>query len=419
MSTLSLEIPSVRRRQTKGERLLNPQNVTIGSTAVAFYAFSSTPMLFAATSSMGLSTERAVSWYVAVFLSAAVTSLVLSWKYRMPIPVGWSLPGLVFLTTVAAGHTHGELMSGVLITGVAMMLLGVLGVADKLVAWIPIPVVMGVFAGSVFAYCVAIFDHVQGQPWIVGAAVVAYFAAMAAKRTWMPPMAAAFIVGLATTAAMGKLAFSGSELAAPTLVPMRPEFTITGSLGIALPLILMAIAMGNVQGFGILKSAGFKPPVRAATVGMGLATIFNGFFGGHISTLQTNGTAIMASDEAGPPSRRYMATVLASIGCVALVVGAGSLGMLLGLFPAGLIPALAGLAVLTSLAESTRKSISNDFPLSGFVAMLIAASSVTAFGLGSVFWAFVGGILITIFLERQSLRRYLGSGPIQESPANA
>ncbi|CAN5764006.1 hypothetical protein BH23CHL5_BH23CHL5_04760 [soil metagenome] len=98
-----------------------------------------------------------------------------------------------------------------------------------------------------------------------------------------------------------------------------------------------------------------------------------------------NGTAIMASEEAGPMDRRYMATVLASIGCVALVVGAGSLGMLLGLFPAGLIPALAGLAVLTSLAEGTRKSMSAEFPMSGFVAMLIAASSVAAFGLGSVF----------------------------------
>jgi benzoate membrane transport protein len=183
------------------------------------------------------------------------------------------------------------------------------------------------------------------------------------------------------------------------------------------PLILMALGMGNVQGFGILKSEGFAPPIKLATVVMGAGTLFNSLFGGHLATLQTNGTAIMAGKEAGPQSRRYMATVLASILALGMAIGAGSLGALLGLFPAGLMPALAGLAVMSSLAEGMRKSMTAEFPVSGFVAMMIAASSLSVAGIGAPLWGFVGGVGIAIALERQALRRYWRDASEPEKPA--
>jgi benzoate membrane transport protein len=380
--------------------------VTIGLTAIAFYTFSATPLMFEATAQMGLDTRQAVSWYVATFLTSMVTSLVLSWRYRMPIPVGWSLPGLVFLTATAANYSHAEMMGGVILTGIGMVLLGVAGVAERLVQWIPLPVVMGVFAGSVFGYVTSVFDNLQGQPWIVGAAVAGYFAAFALRRAWMPPMAAALIFGIAAALLAGEMTLGESRISAPVLVPIRPEFAAGSMLGIAVPLLLMAIGMGNVQAFGIMRSEGFEPPIRAATLTMGLGTIANALFGGHVSTLQSNGTAIMTSTDAGPHDRRYMSTIIASMGAGVLAVAAGSLGMVLGLFPAGLMPALAGLAIMTSLAEAMRKALSNDFPLSGFVAMMIAASSFTLFDIGAPLWGFVGGTLVAMFVERDALRRY-------------
>jgi benzoate membrane transport protein len=392
---------------------LNGQNLTIGITAIAFYAFSSTPTMFEATASIGLSTREAVSWYVAVFMTAATASLALSWRYRMPIAVGWSLPGLVFLTASATTYSHAELMGGVMIAGLGIAVLGAAGVADRIVQWVPMPIVMGVFAGTVLQYVVGIFDNLDRQPAIVGAAVAGYFGALALRRPWLPPMAAAFVAGIGAALLAGELHTGGARLTAPQLHPLTPAFDLGASIGVGLPLIVMAIAMGNVQGFGILRNQGFRPPIRVATIAMGLTTIANAGFGGHISTLQTNGTAIMAGPEAGPKDHRYMSTIIGAVGCVALVVAAGSLGALMDLFPAGLMPALAGLAVMAALNEGIRKSVGNELPLSGFIAMMIAASSFEMLSIGSAFWAFAGATILAIVVERDALRRYYRGDDLQ------
>jgi predicted benzoate:H+ symporter BenE len=53
-----------------------------------------------------------------------------------------------------------------------------------------------------------------------------------------------------------------------------------------------------------------------------------------------------------------------------------------------------------------RKTLSHEFPMSGFVAMMIAASSFTLFDIGSQLWAFAGGMLAAVFVERDAYRRY-------------
>jgi benzoate membrane transport protein len=411
-------------------RALNSQNLTIGLTAAAFYAFSSTPVLFAAAAEMGLTQRQSVSWYVAVFLTATITSLALSLRFRMPIPVGWSLPGLVFLTASATGHSYPEMMGGVIVAGLGIVLLGAAGIADKLVHWMPMPVVMGVFAGSILKYVTAIFDNLQRQPFIVGAAVAGYVAAVALRRSWLPPMALAFLLGTGAALVAGELRFGETKLAPPVLDPVRPEFAPGGVLGIAIPLMLMALAMGNVQGFGILRNEGFDPPIRLATITMGVATMVNATFGGHVATLQTNGTAIMAGKDAGPIDRRYVSTVIAAGFAGLLALFAGSLSSLIGLFPAGLMPALAGLAIFTSLSEGMRKATSPEFALSGVAALAISASSFAVVGIGAPFWGFAGGMAMAIVVERDALRRHLRvtdecrpqvrpTAPVQEGSAMA
>ena len=84
-------------------------NVAAGMTAGLFYAFGAVPVHLDAMRSMQLGAGAASSWFFIIFMTSAISSLVLSLKYRMPLPIGWSMPGLIFLATATGHYTHAEI----------------------------------------------------------------------------------------------------------------------------------------------------------------------------------------------------------------------------------------------------------------------------------------------------------------------
>ncbi len=385
---------------------LNSHNVSIGLTAVMFYAFSSTPAMFEATRRMGLTEAQSVSWYTGTFLTAALAGMLLSWRYKMPIPVGWSLPGLLFLSSASSNHTYGQLIGAVAVAGLVIMAIGLTGAAERLVELIPYPVAMGVFAGTIFGYVADVFDQMASYPAIIGGIAAGYFGALALRRTWFPPMAGALTAGVLASAALGEVHFDSSVAAWPQFAPVAPQFDPVATIGLAVPLVLMAIGMANLQGFAMLRGEGFDVPIRKSTIVMGIGTLVNAAFGGHVASLQTNGTAIMATPGAGPKQHRYVSTLIASTFALLLALGAGCVGALMGVVPPALIVALAGLAVMPALADSMRKAVSSEFPMGAFVAMMIATSSGTLLGIGAALWAFVGGLLVAFLVEGDALKRH-------------
>ena len=67
-------------------------------------------------------------------------------------PVAWTIPGLVYLGTLAGQYSIAEIVGANLITGVLIIALGLLGVGARIMAWLPLPIVMGMFAGSILSY---------------------------------------------------------------------------------------------------------------------------------------------------------------------------------------------------------------------------------------------------------------------------
>ncbi len=392
---------------------LNSHNLSIGLTAAMFYAFSATPAMFEATRRMGLTESQSVSWYPGTFLTAALAGILLSLRYRMPIPVGWSLPGLLFLSSASANHSYGQLIGAVVVAGLVIMLIGATGVAERLVELVPYPVAMGVFAGTIFGYVAEVFDQMASYPVIIGGTAAGYFGAMALKRAWFPPMAGALVAGISVATLLGDLRLGESGVAWPQLAPVTPEFDPVATIGLAIPLVLMAIGMANLQAFAMLRGEGFDVPIRKSTIVMGLTTLVNAVFGGHVSSLQTNGTAIMATPGAGPKQHRYVSTVIASTAALILALGAGCLGALMSVIPASLVVALAGLAIMPALADSMRKVVTSEFPMGAFVAMMIATSSGTLLGVGAALWAFVGGLTVAFMVEGDALKRHMfGTQPV-------
>jgi benzoate membrane transport protein len=405
------ERPAPTSRPARRPRLaaINGANIAAGLTAGLFYTFGAVPLFLAAAGDLGLSPAATSSWFFIIFFTGGAFSIAGSLWFRQPLAIGWSIPGLVFLATNAGRYSLAEMAGAGIVAGLATVALGGLGLGERLTRWLPLPIVMGVFAGSVLGYASGIFAHFQAQPWAVGAALIGYLGARALGRAWLPPVGGAVGAGVAVAVLAGQVNLEGLRWRPPVIEPVWPAFSLTGIIALALPLVVMSLAIGNVQSIGFLISQGYRPPIKLLTVLTGVMTVANALFGGHAANLQRNGIAIVAGPEAGPRQHRHVASLIASAYALALAFAAGAAGALSGVLPSGLVAALAGLALLTALMDALKKTVETDLPIGAFFALAIAASPLTVLGVGSAFWALVGGLAVSLLIERRALVRAWGA----------
>jgi predicted benzoate:H+ symporter BenE len=57
------------------------------------------------------------------------------------------------------------------------------------------------------------------------------------------------------------------------------------------------------------------------------------------------------------------------------------------------------------MLDALQKAVRTELTMGAFFAMIIASSSLTLLGIGAAFWALVGGVLVSILLERPALRQ--------------
>jgi benzoate membrane transport protein len=411
----TIAAPRASRRPLLSD--INSANVAAGMTAGLFYAFGAIPVQLDAMSSLRLTPAAASSWFFITFMTSAISSLLLSLKYRIPLPIGWTLPGLIFIASSGAHYSHAEIAGACLISGVAIIALGLLGVGERLMRWLPLPIVMGMFAGNVLGYATGVFRNLEVQPLVVGATILGYLGARAYGRVWCPPMMGAVTAGVLVSTMSGQVNPGSFRWSAPVVEPMVPAFSPGSFFALTVPLVVMAIGIGNVQGLGVLAANEYRPPVKLVTVVMGVTTLINAAFGGHTSSIQNNGAAVLGGPDAGPREQRYIASVVASMIAFLLGLCAATAGTILGILPVGLVPALAGLALLTSMMDAMRKSTLSDLPTGAFFALIIASSGMTLLGIGAAFWALIGGLGVSLLLERPALRRIWRADEVADATA--
>jgi len=170
------------------------------------------------------------------------------------------------------------------------------------------------------------------------------------------------------------------------------------------------MASQNVPGIAVLRSNGYPPPVRAAFVSTGFGSIVVGLLGGHALKLSAITAALCAGPEAGADrARRYLASV--SAGIVYLVLGplAGFAAAFIAASPPLLIQAVAGLALLTSLAAAMTTALEKESErLAAIVTFVTAASGVSLLGIGAAFWGLVAGGALLLLEQGFRVRRRRG-----------
>ncbi len=185
----------------------------------------------------------------------------------------------------------------------------------------------------------------------------------------------------------------------PRLEITAPAFTLAGIIGIAL-LYVVTMASQNVPGVAVMKGLGYVVPWRRSMLVTGVGTVLGAPAGGHAINLAAISAALAAGPEAGEDrERRWIASVAAGTVLVLLGVCSAALGTLVLLAPDGVVPAVAGLALVTTLAASLQAALADaDERIPAVAAFATAASGITVVGVSAAFWALITGLAVRLVL---------------------
>lgn len=102
------------------------------------------------------------------------------------------------------------------------------------------------------------------------------------------------------------------------------------------------------------------------------------------------------------PKRRYAASAMAGVFYIALGLAGGAVVGLLAAFPRELVAAVAGLALLGTIAGGLAAALKEEKHRdAAILTFLVTLSGVSMLGIGSAFWGVVAG---TVSLLVQHLR---------------
>ncbi|WP_062517518.1 benzoate/H(+) symporter BenE family transporter [Demequina gelatinilytica] len=386
----------------------------VGVTTALVGFTSSVAVLIAGLTAAGADADQASSGLLVLCVSVGLGTMVLSWRMRTPITLAWSTPGAALLATQAS-LGWAAAVGAFLVTGFLIAAIGLWPWLGRLVASIPAPLAQAMLAGVLVPLCLRPVTELAADPWPVAVVIVIWLALQRLALRWATPTA--FAAALAVIAVQAGAGARGA-LVPPTLDLTAPEITGAAVVGIALPLTVVTMASQNVPGIAVLASAGFRVPWRATMLVTGAGTALGAAGGGHAVNLAAITAALPASpDAARDPERRWIAAFAA--GCSYLVL-AGAGATLVALSHAGTTDALAvvaGLALLPTLASSLAGAFAAaEDRIPAAATFMLAASGATLAGIGSAFWALVGGLAIRTLLGSRTRSEHAGPGVGAEHP---
>jgi len=311
----------------------------------------------------------------------------------------------VYLGTLADRFSFAEIAGANLVAGLMLVALGLSGIGGAIMRWLPLPIVMGMFGGSILAYVLRMISATVEDLAVAGTAVACYLAGRAIANPRVPPVALAVVGGGLAVVVTGTVGSQAVEWTMPAFIAPDMSFSF---IGISLPMVVLAMGLGNVQGIGFLLAQGYRVPVNTVSTTVGVASIANAFLGGHAATVARNGVAILASTEAGPAPGRYWAAVISAALTILLAWAATPVASLLNVLPKTYIFAVAGLAILAAFQDSLEKAFGGKLRFGALVGFVVAATPFAILGITSAFWAIIAGLAASALVERRDLLEFWG-----------
>lgn len=363
-------------------------------TAVVVGFASTILIIMQAADKVGANEAEKASWAAALCVGMAITTFILSWRYKMPIITAWSTPGAALIGATTMGIDYPSAIGAFIAAGLLACVTALLTPVARLIEKIPSSIAAGMLAGVLFHYAIGVPAAAIDLPLMVLPLIVIFFG----LRVWQP----LFAVPVVVVAGVALAAFSGSfgpgccSLGITQPVWTTPTLNWPVIVGLGLPLYLVTMASQNLPGFAVLKASGYQPPVTGSLWVTGIGSIIFAPFGSHQLNLAAITASIVTGPEAHPdPSKRWLVAWPYLVLYILVGLAAASFVAILGSLPKPLITAIAGLALFAPLLSSATAMFKNNGEVEAALAtFLVSASGITIYGVGAPFWGLVAGLVL-------------------------
>ncbi|GJJ21152.1 benzoate/H(+) symporter BenE family transporter [Mycolicibacterium mageritense] len=372
--------------------------VPIGAGVVcALVGFTSSfAVVLAGLRAAGASPAQAASGLVAVSLAMGAASMLLSWRFRMPITSAWSTPGAALLiTTGAVAGGWPAAVGAFAVTAALLFATGLWPALARLVTRIPTAVAQAMLAGVLLPLCVAPVTALAHDPGAIAPVLAVWLIVLAVRPRWAVPAAFGAALVVITVALVREHSLPAASAWIPQLHATAPSLTLQALTGIALPLYIVTMAAQNIPGVAVMAGFGFHVPWRPALTVTGIGSLLAAPFGGHAVNLAAISAALAAAPDADPnPRRRWIAGF--TTGAMYCALGLVSTGLTAAVLaaPDGVVQAVAGVALLSAFAGACAGAMADESArIPAAVTLVVAASGTTVAGVGAAFWALVVGVI--------------------------
>jgi benzoate membrane transport protein len=354
---------------------------------------SSAAIVFQAAKSLGATPAQIGSWIWALGLGMGVTCIGLSLAYRKPVVTAWSTPGAAMLIASGAGLPLSDAIGAFVLCALMIVIAGFSGVFERLIGRIPVSLASGMLAGVLLRFGMGAFSAMHTQLGLV----LTMFGVYLLSRRLLPRYAVilTLLAGVLFAAVRGLIAMEGVSLQGAVPIFTVPTFSVAAGIGIALPLFLVTMASQNVPGVAVSRASGYDIPVSPTIGWIGIVNLLLAPFGAFALNLAAITAAICMGREAHEdPARRYVAAVAAGLFYLVMGMLGATVALLFAAFPAELIIAIAGMALLGTIGASLVAALREESEREpALVTFLVTASGLSMFGIGSAFWGLVAGVL--------------------------
>lgn len=374
------------------------RHVTAGLTAVVVGYSSAVVIVIDLARKAGANDDMIISWLLALGLGMGVSCIIFSWLTKMPVVTAWSTPGAAFLMGNVGNYSLSESIGAFVVCALLSLATAQSTLLLNAIKRIPPPISSALLAGILLPICLAVFVDVDTHPFIVFIYLAAYILGSLFFARYLMLM----LLVLSITVSYLLQGAINIHFTAPIPVWVTPTFSLSATIGLAIPLFIITTLSQNLPGIAIHHAHGYTPPHKPILSGIALIQLVLAPFGGFTFNLAAITAALCMGKDADPDkTQRYKAGIMAGFGYLLMGALASLVVVLFVAMPAVVVHLLAGLALLATLKTSLAQSLRDEqHRHAALVTFLCTASGFTFLTISSAVWGLLLG-LILMFVERQ------------------
>lgn len=397
-------IPDLNAARGRSWSDWSASSVTAGFLAVLVSFTGPLAIFYQAAQAAQVDSATFASWVWGISLGAAVSGIALSWVLRAPVITAWSAPGTALLITLFPALSLNEAIGAYLTAATILLVIGLSGSFDRIMAHVPKGVASGMMAGILLPFGLNAFRSTATLPVLACGMILAYlvFRRWAPRYSVMLLLVAGVLLAIVTDATH----FSGIELQLVAPQFIAPAWSWSSTFSLALPLVLVTLTGQYLPGMAVLKTSGYATSVRPIMTVNSVVSLAVACTGGITIAIAAITAAMCTGPDAHEdPKRRYVAGIANGVFFLLAGLCGGSIVMLFAALPNELVVTLAGLALLGPImANLAGIVVADDHREAAVITFLATASGMSFLGLGSAFWGIVIGMIAYWILHLRSTK---------------